>query len=401
MVYLRKNDRRIVLPATFDLMGDIIMKTLLHQLYDFGQSPWLDYISRIIIDNGYLQRMIDKGIVGVTSNPTIFDKAVHTGQDYDPMIRELTQKGKSKEEIYDNITIRDIQDACDLFLPVYQQTSNKDGYVSLEVNPHLAHDTERTIQEAERLFQLVNRSNLMIKIPATEEGFTAIETLLSQGINVNITLIFSREQYINSVRAYLNGIEKAHFKRKDISKIASVASVFVSRVDSTVDSLLEKQMNLADSAMQKSELRDLLGKAAVVNGHLIYREYRNIFALERFQELAGEGANVQRVLWASTSTKNPNYSDIKYVHELIARNTVNTMPEDTIEAFLDHGQVKNAISDQSAHDQITLSRLDERGIMIDEICHQLLQEGVIKFIDSFESLLESIEQKRKLFLSKQ
>ncbi len=376
------------------------MKTLLHQLYDFGQSPWLDYISRKIIDNRYLQRMIDKGIVGVTSNPTIFDKAVHTGHDYDLIIRELTQKGKNKEEIYDNITIRDIQDACDLFLPVYQQTGNKDGYVSLEVNPHLAHDTERTIQEAERLFQLVNRSNLLIKVPATEEGFPAIETLLSQGINVNITLIFSREQYIKSARAYLNGIEKANFKRKDISKIASVASVFVSRVDSAIDSILEKQMNQADSAMQKSEFKDLMGKAAIVNGHMIYREYRNIFSLDRFRELAGAGAAVQRVLWASTGTKNPNYSDIKYVQDLIARNTVNTMTEVTIEAFLDHGKVDNSILDESSQDQLVLSRLDDREIMIDGICQQLLKDGVKKFIDSYESLLESIEQKRKLFQSK-
>jgi len=287
-----------------------------------------------------------------------------------------------------------------MFLPVYQQTGKKDGYVSLEVNAHLAHDTDRTIQEAERLSQLVNRSNLMIKVPATEEGFTAIETLLSQGINVNITLIFSREQYIKSARAYLNGIEKAHFKRKDISRIASVASIFVSRVDGAIDSILEKQMNQEDSPMQKSELKELLGKAAIANGHLIYQEYRSIFSLDRFQELAGEGAAVQRVLWASTSTKNPNYSDIKYVQELIARNTVNTMPEDTIEAFLDHGKVENGISDESSRDQLVLSHLDDRRILIDEVCQQLLTDGVQKFIDSYESLLESIEQKRKMFQSK-
>ena len=376
------------------------MKTLLHQLYDFGQSPWLDYISRKILNKGHLQRMIDNGIVGVTSNPTIFDKAVQTGNDYDPIIRKLAQKGKDKEEIYDNITIRDIQDACDVFLPVYQQTGKKDGYVSLEVNPHLAHDTDRTIQEAERLSQLVNRSNLMIKVPATEEGFPAIETLLSQGINVNTTLIFSREQYIKSARAYLNGIEKAHFKRKDISRIASVASIFVSRVDGAIDSILEKQMNQEDSPMQKSELKELLGKAAIANGHLIYQEYRGIFSLDRFRELAGEGAAVQRVLWASTSTKNPNYSDIKYVQELIARNTVNTMPEDTIEAFLDHGKAENAISDEFSRDQIVLSHLDDRRILIDEVCQQMLTDGVKKFIDSYESLLESIEQKRKMFQSK-
>jgi len=323
---------------------------------------------------------------------------LHTGHDYDPIIRELAQKGKTKEEICDNITIRDIQDACDLFLPVYQQTGNKDGYVSLEVNPNLAYDTDGTIQEAEKLFQLVNRSNLLIKVPATEEGFPAIETLLSQGISVNITLIFSREQYNKSVYAYLNGIEKARFKRKDISKISSVASVFVSRVDGKIDSILEKQMNQEDSPMQKSELKDLLGKAAIANGHLIYQEYRGgIFALTRFQELAAEGANIQRVLWASTSTKNPDYSDIKYVQELIARNTVNTMPEDTIEAFLDHGKVENAISDESSRDQLVLSHLDDRGILIDEACQQLLTDGVKKFIDSHNSLLDSIEQKRKLF----
>lgn len=378
-------------------IGGIIMKTLLHQLYEFGQSPWLDYISRKIIDKGHLQQMIDNGIVGVTSNPTIFDKAVRTGQYYDSIIRELAQKGKNKEEIYDNITIRDIQDACDIFLPVYQLTDKKDGYVSLEANPELAHDTDNTIQEAERLFQLINRPNLMIKVPATEEGFPAIEILLSQGINVNITLIFSREQYIKSARAYLNGIEKAHLKRKDISKIASVASVFVSRVDSAVDSILEKQIDQSDSEVKKSELRDLMGKAAVTNGHMIHREYRNIFSLDRFQELAQAGAFVQRVLWASTSTKNPNYSDIKYVQELIARNTVNTMPEETIEAFLDHGNIENAILEKSSQDNLVLSRLDDRKIMIDDICQQLLKDGVKKFIDSYHSLLDSIEQKRKSF----
>ena len=373
------------------------MKTLLHQLYDFGQSPWLDYISRKIIDKGHLEKMIDSGIVGVTSNPTIFDKAVKTGQDYDSAIKELALKGKNKEEIYDNITIRDIKDACDIFLPVYQQTDNKDGFVSLEVNPYLAYDTETTIKEAERLFQLINRPNLMIKVPATEEGFPAVEVLLSQGINVNITLIFSREQYIKSARAYLNGIEKAHLKRKDISKIASVASIFVSRVDSAVDSMLEKQISQSDSDIQKSELKDLMGKAAVANSHMIYREYRNIFSLNRFQELAEAGAFVQRVLWASTSTKNPDYSDIKYVQELIARNTVNTMPEETIEAFLDHGHVKNAIPEESSQDKLVLSRLDERKIMIDDICQQLLKDGVKKFIESYDSLLDSIEQKRKQF----
>lgn len=373
------------------------MKTLLHQLYDFRQSPWLDYISRKIIDKGHLEKMIDSGIVGVTSNPTIFDKAVKTGQDYDSAIKELALKGKNKEEIYDNITIRDIKDACDIFLPVYQQTDNKDGFVSLEVNPYLAYDTETTTKEAERLFQLINKPNLMIKVPATEAGFPAVEALLSQGINVNITLIFSREQYIKSARAYLNGIEKAHLKRKNISKIASVASIFVSRVDSAVDSILEKQVSQSDSDIQKSELKDLMGKAAIANGHMIYREYRNIFSLNRFQELAEEGAFVQRVLWASTSAKNPDYSDIKYIQELIARNTVNTMPEETIEAFLDHGHVKNAIPEESSQDKLVLSRLDERKIMIDDICQQLLKDGIKKFIESYDSLLDSIEQKRELF----
>ena len=373
------------------------MKTLLHQLYEFGQSPWLDYISRKIVETGHLQKMIDNGIVGVTSNPTIFDRAVQAGQDYDSIIRDLAKKGKSKEEIYDIITIRDIEEACDIFLPVYQQSDNKDGYVSLEVNPKLAHDTDGTIQEAERLFQLINRPNLMIKVPATEEGFPAIEALLSQGINVNVTLIFSREQYIKSARAYLNGIEKAHLKRKDISKISSVASIFVSRVDSAIDSILEKQMNQEDSPMRKSELKEILGKAAIANGNLIYQEYKAIYSLGSFQELAGEGAAVQRVLWASTSTKNPHYSDIKYVQELIAPDTVNTMPEETIEAFLDHGNVENAITEDSSRDQLIISYLDDRGILIDQVCQQLLIDGVKKFIDSYESLLQSIEQKRKLF----
>lgn len=377
------------------------MKTILHQLYDFGQSPWLDYISWKIIVKGHLQKMIDQGIVGVTSNPTIFDKAVQTGNDYDPIIRELTQKGKDKEEIYGAITIRDIQDACDLFLPVYQRTSDKDGYVSLEVDPHLAHNTEGTIQDAERIFHLVNRPNLMIKVPATEEGFPAIETLLSRGINVNITLIFSREQYFKSAMSYLKGIEKANISGREIHKISSVASIFVSRLDSAVDLLLEKMIGQTDSTMQKSEFRSLLGKSAIINGHLIYQEYIHLFTADHFKGLSKKGANIQRVLWASTSTKNPNYPDIKYVHELIAKDTVNTMPEDTIEAFLDHGKVENAISDDFSQDQSLFSRIVGHGIRIDEICKQLLREGVEKFNHSFESLLDSIEQKRKLFQSTQ
>lgn len=376
------------------------MKTLLDQLYDFGQSPWLDYISRLIIRKGHLQTMIDRGIVGVTSNPTIFEKAIQSGHEYDSMIQDLARQGKNKEAIYESLTVRDIQDACDLFFPVYQQTRQKDGYVSLEVNPLLAYDTNQTIREAKKLFHVVNRPNLMIKVPATEEGFPAIGALLSEGINVNVTLIFSREQYIKSAQSYLNGVEKAYSTGKDIRRIASVASVFVSRMDSAVDKLLEKQITQTDHSMRKSELKNLLGQAAVANGHLIYQEYRNFFGLNRFQQLAAEGANLQRVLWASTSTKNPDYSDIKYVRELIARNTVNTMPEDTIEAFLDHGKVEQAISEESSQDQIMLSRLDECGIMIDAVCQKLLKEGVQKFIDSFESLLSTIEHKRMDFASK-
>ena len=373
------------------------MKTNLHELFSFGQSPWLDYISRKIIDNGHLQKMIDKGIVGVTSNPTIFEKAVSAGNDYESMLENLTQKGKSKEEIYDNITIRDVQDACDLFMPVYRKTNCKDGYVSLEINPQLAYDTNRSVEEAERLVQIVDRPNLMIKVPATEEGYPVIETLLSQGINVNVTLIFSLDQYRKSADAYLSGIEKAFLKRKDLSKINSVASVFVSRVDSLIDSLLEKEINKSDNEREKSELKSLMGKSAIANSQLIYRQNKKIFSLPRFQEMTKNNANKQRVLWASTSTKNPNYSDVKYVKELIAPETVNTMTEDTIEAFIDHGKVEIAITDNIVAAEQVISNLKERKIFIDEICQHLLEDGVKKFIDSFQSLLEAIEKKKESF----
>ncbi|MBN2395354.1 MAG: transaldolase [Candidatus Atribacteria bacterium] len=377
------------------------MKTLLHQLYDFGQSPWLDYISRLIINKGHLQRMINQGVVGVTSNPTIFEKAIHTGHDYDSDIQKFVQMGESKEEIYEKLAVQDVRDACDLFLPVYNQSNSKDGYVSLEVNPHLAYDTEKTIQEAEELFQAVNHPNLMIKVPATEKGFPAIEALLSHGINVNITLIFSLEQYIKSASSYLKGIEKAMDSGKDLHNISSVASIFVSRLDSAVDLLLEKMMSQTESTMQKSEFKSLFGKAAIANSHLIYQKYAELFSSDRFKKLSSKGANLQRVLWASTSTKNPDYSDVKYVHGLIAKNTVNTMPEDTIEAFLDHGKVEDAIPNDFSQDQAIFSQITDHGIVIDKICQQLLQEGVEKFIQSFESLLDSIEQKQKLFQAEQ
>ncbi|MBW2260216.1 MAG: transaldolase, partial [Deltaproteobacteria bacterium] len=336
----------------------------IEQLAEFGQSVWLDNISRSIIESGRLQEMIALGVRGVTSNPTIFDNAISDSSDYDEKIRELHKGGKSTFEIYDDLTIRDIQDAADMFKPVYEKTNGLDGYVSLEINPELAYKTQETIEEGRRLHKKVDRPNLMLKVPATEEGFGAIEALLGDGINVNITLIFSLDQYIKTAQAFLGGLNRLLANQGDISRVASVASVFVSRVDTAADKMID------DAA--KHELEPLKGKAAVANCHLIYSKYVEIFSGKAFEELEKKGARVQRVLWGSTGTKNPAYSDIKYVTELIGKNTVNTVPDKTLEAFLDHGVVKEALTAAAEQSKKTVDSLKGFGVDVDTICAKLL-----------------------------
>jgi transaldolase len=370
-------------------------KTIIQELVEFGQSIWLDYISRPLIDSGSLEKLIDQGLRGMTSNPSIFDKAVSSSNDYDKKIQVFHKTGKSIFEIYDDITIKDIQDAADLLRPIYKKTNRSDGYVSLEINPKLAYQTEETIEEGKRLFKKVSRPNVMLKVPSTEEGFAAIEALLAEGININITLIFSLEQYIKTTESYIRGINKLLMKNGDISKVCSVASDFVSRIDTMVDTMLDERLGKETDAAIKNRLKQLKGKAAVANSALLYKNYIDIFSGEEFKKLQKQGANIQKLLWGSTSTKNPAYSDIKYVTELIGKGTVNTIPEKTLNAFLDHGIVREALTGDIQEAQKIIHDLKGFDIDINDVCRKLLEDGVIAFEKSFDSLLRSIEEKAK------
>ncbi len=369
-------------------------KTTVEQLADFGQSIWLDTISRSMIGSGQLKELIGLGVTGMTSNPTIFEQAISGSSDYDENIKELYKAGKSTFEIYDDLTVRDIQDAADIYRPVYEKTHRLDGYVSLEVNPELAYKTEETIEEGRRLHTKVNRPNVMFKVPATDEGFDAIEALLGDGMNVNTTLIFSIDQYVKTARAFLKGMHKFLNKQGDISRVASVASVFVSRVDTAVDKILDKAAQSADDAT-KRKLQALQGKAAVAYAHLIYKKYLDIFSEKEFESLKKKGATLQRVLWGSTGTKNPAYSDIKYVTELIAKNSVNTVPQSTLQAFLDHGAVREALTAAADKSQKIIDDLGNFGIDMNRVCAKLLKDGAAAFTNSFVSLLSTLEKKAK------
>ena len=371
-------------------------KTTIEKLAEFGQSAWLDNISRNMIETGKLKQMIGLGLRGMTSNPTIFDKSISLSNDYDERIKELHKIGKSVFEIYDELTIKDVGDATDIFKSVYDKSSGLDGYVSLEINPKLASKTKQTIEEGRRLFKKVNRPNIMFKVPSTDAGFEAIEELLAEGINVNVTLIFSVEQYIKTAEAYIKGMHRLSIKQEDLSRTSSVASVFVSRVDTVADKMLDEHLKNENNKTIKNKLQLLKGKAAVANSKLIYQKYLEIFSGEEFRQLKAKGANSQRVLWGSTSTKNPAYSDIKYVSELIGRNTVNTMPENTFQAFLDHGLVQEALTSDIEDAKAIIDRLKGFKIDINSICVQLLRDGVIAFEKSFESLLNSIKKKAEV-----
>ncbi|MGB7054926.1 MAG: transaldolase [bacterium] len=372
-------------------------KTSVQELAEYGQSVWLDYISRSLIDTGRLKNLIDDGVCGLTSNPSIFDEAVSKSNDYDPYIKSLKDNHRTTFEIYDDITVRDVQDAADLFLQVYEETEGLDGYVSLEINPDLAHDVEATIAEGRRLYEKVNRANVMFKVPSTEAGFPAITALLANGINVNVTLIFSRQQYISTTEAYLHGLEKLAESGEDLRTVRAVASVFVSRVDTLVDNLIDTKLHSESNGAHAKQLEELKGMAAVANSAIIYDKYMAAFSSDRFIHLAEKGANVQRLLWGSTSTKNPAYSDIKYVTELIGKNTVNTIPQATLEAFLDHGTVKEALPGDLSRALEKIGRLQQFGIDINDVCKKLLDDGVVAFQRSFDSLLQAIQDKaRKL-----
>jgi transaldolase len=363
----------------------------LHELQKFGQSVWYDNIARNLIKDGSVQKLIDEfAVVGVTSNPTIFEKAIAAGNAYDEQIRELVKEGKNAGEIFDELAIKDIQEAADLFRPIYDSTNGKDGYISLEVSPVLAHDTDGTIKAARYYYERVNRPNLMIKIPATPEGIPAITATIASGINVNVTLIFSLDAYENVAYAYIEGLEKlAENGSKPVSQIASVASFFVSRVDTLVDKLLE----------QKGAPEELKGKAAIANSRLAYERFEQIFSTERWQKLEAQGAKKQRMLWASTSTKNPSYRDVIYVEELVGPETVDTMPPQTVVAFADHGQVTLTVNQDYDKARELVKQLETYGITMEAVTDQLLAEGVKSFADSYKQLLDGVESKRQMLLS--
>lgn len=364
--------------------------TKINELAESGQSIWLDNISRSMIKSGKLSELISMGLRGMTSNPTIFDKAISSGQDYSKAIKELHAMGKSVFEIYDDLTVRDVQDAADIFMPVYENTNGLDGYVSLEINPKLAFQTEETVNEGKRLHEKVNRPNVMFKVPATWAGFTAAEELLTEGINVNVTLIFSVEQYRKTAGAYLKGMRRLISKQGHPGRTASVASVFVSRIDTAVDRMIDEKTANERNNDIKNKLRSLRGRAAVANSGLIFREYRDIFKGEDFIQLKKKGTNIQRLLWGSTGTKDPDYSDIKYVTELTGRPTVNTLPQQTLDAFLDHGRVEGSQTMDAKNAENTVASLKEFGINLNKVCDKLLDEGVATFERSFDSLLNTI-----------
>lgn len=372
---------------------DSVANPRLQQLTELGTSVWLDFIQRDLMSSGKLQKLIDEYCVaGLTANPTIFEKAIVGSALYDSTIEREVKAGRSVDEIFDAIAYEDIGAACDVLRQVYDRTNGLDGYVSIEVGPELANDTQGTIEAARRYWKAVNRPNLLIKVPATKPGIPAISTLLGEGINVNITLIFSIDRYKAVMNAYLDGLEKLAAGGKPVDRLASVASFFVSRVDTAVDKQLEAK--IAAGGPDVESARALLGKAAVANAQIAYEEFKNVFGGERFGAMKAEGARVQRPLWASTSTKNPAYRDVIYVEELAGPDIVNTMPLNTIEAFGDHGVVERRIDKDIAAAHETMYRLAGLGIDMNAVTKTLEEEGVASFTASIVKLREALSKKR-------
>jgi len=375
------------LPNLAGVKGENPLKGLLA----YGQSPWLDYIRRNILLNGDLKKMIDNdGLRGMTSNPAIFEKAITAGDDYNDIIKAADAKSFTAMALYEKIAIRDVQDATDIFGPVHKETKGRDGYVSLEVSPNLAFDTQATIEEARRLWKTVNRPNVMIKIPATPQGLSAIRQALEDGININITLLFAQSAYEQVAEAYFAALEARAAKGQDISHIASVASFFVSRIDSLVDSTIDAKQKTETDSDKKALLESLRGKVAIANARRTYAKYQELIATPRWKALAAKGAQTQRLLWASTSTKNPKYRDVLYVEELIGADTVDSIPPATFDAFRDHGKLRNSLTENVAGANKTMSDMEAAGIFMKEVTDKLLADAVKLFQDPFKQLLDAI-----------
>ncbi|HMD40300.1 MAG TPA: transaldolase [Candidatus Acidoferrum sp.] len=374
------------IPSVGSAQGTNPLKALL----DFGQSPWMDYIRRDLLTSGGLKKYIDDdGLRGMTSNPAIFEKAI-TGSDvYSDILNSPDAKKLNAKGLFEKIAIRDVQDACDIFKTVYTSSKRRDGYVSLEVSPYLANDTKGTIEEARRLWKSVDRPNVMIKVPATPEGIPAIRQLLEDGLNINITLLFAQSAYEQVAEAFLAALEARAAKGQDISAIASVASFFVSRIDSLIDGKIEEKLKTASDPAQKSLLESIHGQIAIANAKLTYSKYQELFGGARWKALSAKGAQTQRLLWASTSTKNPKYRDVIYVEELIGADTVDTIPPATFDAFRDHGKLRASLTENVEAARKTMENLAKAGISMQEVTAKLLVDGVKLFADAFKQLLDA------------
>ena len=366
----------------------------LKDLQKFGQSVWLDYIRRDLLETGELKRLIEEdGLRGMTSNPSIFEKAIAESKYYSETLKSLAaRRDLDANARYEVLAIRDIQDAADALKPVYKSTQRRDGYVSLEVSPYLARDTEATLKEARRLWKAVGRENLMVKVPGTAEGIPAFQQLISEGININVTLLFAQEVYEKVAEAYIAGLEQLAARGGDVSKSGSVASFFISRIDTSVDSILSERIKNSKSDQEKARLQSLMGKVAIANGRQTYQRYLGIFGTDRWKKLAAKGAQTQRVLWASTSTKNPHYSDVMYVEELIGADTVNTIPPATFDAYRDHGHPRASLTEDIAAANQIMEEAARLGISMKDVTDKLTQDGVRLFAEAFGKLLKAVEE---------
>lgn len=362
----------------------------LKALLTYGQSPWMDYIRRDLLTSGGLKKYIkDDGLRGMTSNPSIFEKAITGSELYSDILNSPEARKLNAKGLFERIAIRDVQDACDIFKPVYTESKGRDGFVSLEVSPYLANDTKGTIEEARRLWKAVDRPNVMIKVPATPEGVPAIRQLLEDGLNINITLLFAQSAYEQVAEAFLGALEARATKGQDISHIASVASFFVSRIDTLIDGRIDEKLKTAADPAQRTLLESLHGKVAIANAKLTYKKYQELFGGARWKPLASKGAQTQRLLWASTSTKNPKYRDVLYVEELIGADTVDTIPPATFDAFRDHGKLRNSLTEDVDAARKTMDNLAKANISMKEVTDKLLADGVKLFGDAFKQLLDA------------